>query len=266
MKPFLKWAGGKYRVLPYILPHLSQGNRYVEPFAGSGAVALNTDTTDFVVSDSNSDLINLYKTVIAQTDLFSQAIKEICTAENNTPERFYHLRHAFNTTNDRFLKAVLFVYLNRHGFNGLCRYNRSGGFNVPFGKYKKPYIPIKEITHFADKLQHAVFIAQDFRKTFEQVQAGDIVYCDPPYAPLSATANFTAYDTQGFSVQDQWDLVHCAIRAQQKGAKVYISNNDTPLTQTIYKHGRIVSFETSRVISANATSRGKVKEILVIYD
>ncbi len=266
MRPFLKWAGGKYRVLPHILPHFARGERYIEPFAGSCAVALNTDYAHYLLYDGNTDLIDLYNTIIAHKDTFIRAVHNVFIPENNISNRFYTLRHTFNTTDDSFLKSVLFVYLNRHAFNGLCRYNRSGGFNAPFGKYKKPYMPIKEITHFADVLHTATFTAQDFRDTFAQVQRGDIVYCDPPYVPLSETANFTAYAQQGFTLQDQQNLADCARHAQRQGAKVYISNNDTPITRELYKHARIIAFETNRIISANASSRGKVREILAIYD
>ena len=265
MKPFLKWAGGKYRVLPHILHHFKAGTRYIEPFAGSCAVALNTDYPEYVLCDTNMDLINLYHTVITRKDDFIQNIESLFIADNNTVEQFYNLRDIFNTTEDIFYKSVVFVYLNRHAFNGLCRYNKSGGFNTPFGKYKKPYIPITEITHFVEKFKNATFTHQDFRTTMAQAGKGDIVYCDPPYVPLSDTASFTAYAKQGFSKQDQKDLAQCAIQAQSRGAKVYISNHDTPFTHTLYKDAQIELFAVKRVISANASSRGNVGELLAKY-
>lgn len=96
-------------------------------------------------------------------------------------------------------RAVLFLYLNRHGYNGLCRYNLRGEFNVPFGRYKKPYFPEAELYHFAEKAQHAEFHCESYEECMKRADNRSVVYCDPPYAPLSSTANFTAYHTNSFS-------------------------------------------------------------------
>lgn len=266
MKPFLKWAGGKYRVLDTILPYFSKGNRYIEPFVGSGAVALNTDYEKYLLSDINPDLINLYNVAIHENGKFVDSLKNIFVPKNNQEKTYYAFRNTFNTTKDPFKKAVLFVYLNRHGFNGLCRYNRSGGFNVPLGKYRNPYIPIKEVMDFVEKLKNAEFVCQDFEKTMAQAGRGDIMYCDPPYIPLSITSSFANYAKDGFGLEQQEKLAQCAKDAQKRGAKVYISNHDTPLARDLYKESKIVSFPVKRVISASATNRRYVNEVLAIYE
>ena len=133
MKPFLKWAGNKYQIITRIQALLPCGKRLIEPFVGSGAVFLNTDYPSYELSDCNGDLIALYQHVQREGDAFIDYCQTFFTEENNTPEAYYAFRAKFNTTGDVRLKSALFVYFNKHGYNGLCRYNASGGFNVPFG-------------------------------------------------------------------------------------------------------------------------------------
>ena len=136
MRPFLKWAGGKYRLIERIKEKLPPGKRLLEPFAGSCALSLNTDYDSYWLNDINADLINLYKTLQKDGPSFIAFCRAFFKDTNNTPEKFYELRQQFNTEKDIYSKAALFLYLNRHGYNGLCRYNSSGEFNVPFGQYK----------------------------------------------------------------------------------------------------------------------------------
>ena len=148
MKPFLKWAGNKYRIIDRILNVLPAGNRLIEPFVGSGALFLNASFPAYQLSDANEDLIELYH----QLQLGGQTFIDYCGTffklEYNVAEVFYDFRVQFNTTNDLRHKAALFLYLNKHCFNGLCRYNQRGAYNVPFGRYKKPYFPAKEMGYF----------------------------------------------------------------------------------------------------------------------
>ena len=156
-KPFLKWAGGKTRVLKHILPLLPKGKRLVEPFCGSGSVFLNTNYEEYLVSDINPDLINIYNFLKEENKDFIEYCKSFFTSNNNTQERYTELRDLFNSTKDIRIKSALFIYLNRHGFNGLCRYNSTGGFNVPFGRYTKPYFPEKEMLLFQEKTKTVTF-------------------------------------------------------------------------------------------------------------
>ena len=158
--------------------------------------------------------------------------------------------------------------MNRHGYNGLCRYNKSGGFNVPFGKYKKPYFPEQELNFFADKAQSATFVCEGYRETFARVTTGDVVYCDPPYVPLSKTASFTSYAGNGFGLDEQADLANAAeeVTTEQQKVTVLISNHDTIWTRKIYEHAnRIKSIKVARTISQKATTRKKVGELLALY-
>ncbi|STV11659.1 methyl-directed repair DNA adenine methylase [Klebsiella pneumoniae subsp. ozaenae] len=197
-RAFLKWAGGKFPLLDDIKKHLPEGECLIEPFVGAGSVFLNTDFSRYILADINSDLIGLYNIVKLRTDEYVAAAREMFTPENNVAERYYLYRDEFNQSQDPLRRAVLFLYLNRHGYNGLCRYNLRGEFNVPFGRYKKPYFPEAELYHFAEKAQNAEFYCESYEECMQRADSRTVVYCDPPYAPLTATANFTAYHTQQF--------------------------------------------------------------------
>jgi len=266
-KPFLKWAGSKTRLIVSIRPYLAAGDyRYVEPFVGSGAVFLNADYSESLLCDSNADLINLYSVLKAKKTDFVKACKELFTAENNKEGRYYLFRDEFNNSSPGKRRASLFVYLNRHCYNGLCRYNSRGEFNTPFGRYTKPYFPEDEMFVFAERLQTAELSWQDFRKTLGEVGTGDVVYCDPPYVPLSTTASFTSYATGGFSVADQEELAELAREAAQKGALILISNHDTSLTRKLYRGAcLIVPVLVQRMISCNGENRIKTKELIAIF-
>ena len=186
---------------------------------------------------------------------------------HNNEVAFYKLREEFNTTTNIKRKAVLFIYLNRHGYNGLCRYNSSGGFNVPFGRYIKPYFPEKELYFFAEKAKQVDFIHSDFQHTFSKTTAADVVYCDPPYVPLSASASFTAYTHSAFGETQQKQLAQLAEESANKNATVVISNHDTEITREYYKNAsHIYSFPVKRLISSNTAQRVPVQELLAIYN
>lgn len=139
-KPFLKWAGSKRKSIDFIKENLGiSHNRLVEPFVGSGAIFLNTDYDEYLLCDLNKDLINLYNILIDNGHKFIDVCSSFFTGEYNNEEDYYKFREHFNNTENVEYKSILFLYLNRHCFNGLCRYNKSGKFNVPFGRYKKPY-------------------------------------------------------------------------------------------------------------------------------
>lgn len=265
MKPFLKWAGNKYQIIEQILAVLPAGNRLIEPFIGSGAVFLNTDYKAYLLADANPDLISLYHYLQIEGGTFIEACRAFFTPENNQSQAFYALRVLFNTTLDRRLKATLFVYLNKHCFNGLCRYNAKGGFNTPFGRYRKPYFPEKEMLFFHEKAKHAVFKAQDFLTTLNDAIPGDVIYCDPPYVPLSKTANFTDYSAGGFNQNQQLTLTTLANQLITQGITVVISNHDTEFTRHAYHNASITHFDVRRLISCDGQGRQKSAEILAVF-
>jgi len=264
-RAFLKWAGGKYPLLDDIKRHLPQGECLIEPFVGAGSVFLNTDFSRYILADINSDLISLYNIVKARTDEYVQASRELFVPETNQAEVYYQYREEFNACQDPFRRAVLFLYLNRFGYNGLCRYNLRGEFNVPFGRYKKPYFPEAELYHFAEKAQNAEFHCLSYEECMDRADVNSVVYCDPPYAPLSATANFTAYHTNSFSPKEQARLAEMAEKLVSKRIPVLISNHDTPDTREWYKAAKHFQVKVRRSISSNGGTRKKVNELLALY-
>lgn len=265
-RAFLKWAGGKYPLVDEIRRHLPAGDCLIEPFVGAGSVFLNTEYDAYVLADINSDLINLYNIVKLCTNDFVRDVRILFTNEFNNSDQFYLLRKEFNASIDAYRRALLFLYLNRHCYNGLCRYNLCGEFNVPFGRYKKPYFPEEELYWFAEKSRNATFVCEHYRTTMAKAIHGTVVYCDPPYAPLSATANFTAYHTNDFSIIDQRDLARMAHQLSiESQVPVLISNHDTKLTRDWYQQASLYVVKARRTISRNAFGRGKVNELLALY-
>lgn len=265
MKPFLKWAGGKYKIIDRILSALPQADKLVEPFVGSGAVFLNANYKSYLLADTNLDLIDLYLTVQKSGVNFIDYAIELFSPGNNTEEAFYLLRDEFNQCMDVRRRAALFVYLNRHCFNGLCRYNSKGKFNVPFGRYGKPAFPTEEVKNFHLKSQNAEFVRSDFRTTMQSISPGAVVYCDPPYAPLTLTSNFSDYTQEGFGSKDHQDLAAEASSLRARGIPVIISNHDTDYTREIYSEAVISGFDVQRFISSNAGNRTKAAEILAVF-
>lgn len=266
-RAFLKWAGGKYRLTDVINKILPKGDHLIEPFVGAGSVFLNSNHKSYLLNDINQDLINLYQIIQTRPQQFIDDAKKVFFQENNQAESYYQLRAEFNASADKYYRSLLFLYLNRHGYNGLCRYNKSGGYNVPFGKYKKPYFPEAELLFFAEKAQNATFVCEGYRQTMARAKDGDVVYCDPPYVPLSKTASFTSYAGNGFGLDEQADLANAAEEVvANTSASVLISNHDTIWTRKIYNNAtKIKAIKVARTISQNASKRKKVGELLALY-
>jgi len=266
-RAFLKWAGGKYSLSDVINKMLPKGDRLIEPFVGAGSVFLNSDHKSYLLNDINKDLINLYQIIQMKPQQFIDDAKKLFNQEHNQSETYYQLRTEFNASVDKYYRSLLFLYLNRHGYNGLCRYNKSGGYNVPFGKYKKPYFPEDELLFFAEKSQKAIFVCEGYRQTFARIKDGDVIYCDPPYVPLSKTASFTSYAGNGFGLDEQADLANVAEEVTEATqARVLISNHDTIWTRKIYQGAKkIKSLKVARTISQQGSNRKKVAELMALY-
>lgn len=265
-RAFLKWAGGKYSLVEEIQRHLPPARKLVEPFVGAGSVFLNTDFEQYLLADINPDLINLYNILKAQPDQYIQDVRALFTPEYNQKEAYLEIRAIFNQTRDPYQRSLYFLYMNRHGFNGLCRYNKKGGFNVPFGSYKKPYFPENEMYYFAEKSKRATFVCEGYPQAFSRARKGCVIYCDPPYAPLSTTANFTSYAGNGFSLDDQAALADLAEKAAtERNIPVLISNHDTTLTRRLYHGADLSVVKVRRTISRNGAGRNKVDELLARF-
>ena len=270
-KTFLKWAGNKSRVLPHLLPHIGSPRRYCEPFGGSLAVALNVEAESYTLNDVNKDLVSIYRNLLDYNDdSFIQSCEELFTPENNGKEAYLGLRELFNEATDYKERARLFIYLNRHCFNGLSRYNRRGAFNVPFGKYEKPSCPSGEMMDFRMFFltrKSVRFTSLSFEDSSLYVDLGedDVVYFDPPYVPLSDTANFTSYSTNGFTEAQQVELAQLARSLQTRGVRVIISNHDVDFTRELYEGATIYPIQVTRTIAAKNSSRKKASELIAVF-
>lgn len=264
-RPFLKWAGGKYSLLPELDRHIPAGKRLIEPFVGGGSVFLNSDKHEaFLLADVNSDLINLYQMLSVVPELVTELAERMFSGMNSE-EDYCSVRLEFNTqllTGPQ--RAAAFLYLNRHCFNGLIRYNRDGQFNVGFGKYRAPYFPAEEIKAFASMAHNCVFMNAGYRRTLALAGEGDVVYCDPPYEPLPGTAGFTNYAAGGFTWDDQIALAECCVAAHQRGARVVITNSSAPRVIDLYEqHGFTLHHVSARrAISSKGSTRETAADIV----
>lgn len=265
IRPFLKWAGSKYNCLDKILPFLPSGKRLIEPFAGSGAVFINTHYSQHVLAERNADIIALFSALQHHGETFINHCEYYFNPHFNNKDRYYEVRTQFNNCDNPQERAILFLYLNRHGYNGLCRYNSKGSYNVPFGLYTKPYFPRKEMLYFYARSKTTQFFYQDFRETFKQAQPGDVIYCDPPYVPLNDKTKLLPYNQKLFSNEDQIELKELALASAAKGIPVIISNHDTEFTRYHYQDALIKSFYVPRFINCQSSLRQPVKELLAIY-
>lgn len=257
MSTILKWAGNKTAIMPELKKHLPAGARLVEPFAGSCAVMMATDYPAYLVADINPDLINMYQKIKEDPEFFLMIASGLFKKCNK--EGFQHIRQHFNygKSSGEFWRAAAFLFLNRHCYRGLCRYNKSGGFNVPYGNYKKPYFPETEILAFVDKAQRATFICASYAETLSMLKDGDVIYCDPPY-----DSTFSGYHTAGFTEDDQYHLASILERRSSEGHPVVVSNSDTFLTRSLYRN-----FKRHRIIAPRslgvAAGEGKSAEEII---
>ncbi|WP_341270258.1 Dam family site-specific DNA-(adenine-N6)-methyltransferase [Morganella morganii] len=260
-KTILKWAGSKVGIMEQLHPHLPKTKRLVEPFAGSCAVMMNTDYEQYLIADVNDDLITLYQAAASDNlDVILLIARGLFKMESF--QSGYYLERDFFNNYKHALKpefiAAYFIYLNRHCYNGLCRYNQSGGFNVPCGNYKKTYFPEDEIRAFSAKANKADIKCQSWEETLLQTCAGDGVYADPPYMGTG----FTRYHTAGFNDADQVALAETlAVLHDHRGIPVTASNSIAAKELYADLGFTIHEIEAPRKISSNG-NRKPVTEII----
>ena len=261
-KSILKWAGNKIRIMETLQQYIGTPNIFVEPFGGSFVVSLNTKANEYRIGDINSDIIGLYNAVLNDPNFISTAKQYY--VDGIDKDKFAKIRDEFNKTRSPYL----FLYLNRHCFNGLTRYNKSGKFNVPFGDYDKVHFPEEEIKNFKTKFTGITFNNTTFEDPsyYVGLGEGDVVYFDPPYLPASDTANFTDYTKEGFSIEQQQQLADICKTLASKGVKVIVSNHDVPLAREMYEGAMFHPISVSRSISASGGSRKKAQEIIAVWN
>ena len=271
LRPFVKWAGGKRQLLHEIGKRLPDTiDTYFEPFVGGGALLVNLQNekriSKAVISDLNSELINLYNVVKKNPDKLIDALS--CEEFENSKDAFRHLKTEFNTLTglpgNKVRRAALLMYLNKHGYNGLWRVNSKGKFNVPFGRYTKMSMPTEHsILKFSTMLKNVKILNQDFERAVRPAKKGDFVYFDPPYQPISKTANFTDYNSNGFTFDDQKRLADVFRKLDAKDVRLMLSNSKVPKIEELFDGFTIDTVEAKRFINCNGERRNGTKEIIV---
>lgn len=267
-RPFLKYAGGKQRLLRTILPLLpapAPGGRYIEPFLGAGSVLLNKHVPVSLAGDANPDLMAIWVALQARPlELIREAAK-LFAPENNSQDAYLRIRSEYNDAACRFDRAVRLLYLNRFGFNGLYRVNKSGRFNVPFGRPSTlPSLPEKELLSASNRLPSVQLHSGSFQALLGDAGRGDVVYCDPPYLAGTDESSFVSYTSNSFTYKDQVELRDLALAAAGRGAFVAISNHANELTRDLYKGFACHELTVHRSISSRAASRGSEVELVAV--
>jgi DNA adenine methylase len=261
-RPFLKWAGGKRQLLSEILPQIPQSRgTYHEPFLGGGALFFKLQPERAVLADLNERLVRTYRAVRDDVESVILALQEC----KNDKDFYLRTRARDIDAASNVELAAWFIFLNKTGFNGLYRVNKKGKFNVPFGAYKNPLIcDVDNLRACSQALAGVKILHTDFRHVEEMTEPGDFVYFDPPYVPLSATASFTSYTRDGFTIEDQTELRDIAKALKHKRVHVLLSNSSTAVVHELYAEG----FErkevyATRAINSDGAKRGKVAEALI---
>jgi DNA adenine methylase len=273
-KPFLRWAGGKRRLTDLLIDSFPtsfepKSDSYFEPFIGGGALvfALGDKTSNFYIpgknlylNDSNPDLIVTYQVVRSEIDLLVKRLSKL--AQDTSKSAYEKIRSS--SPEDEIGRAARFIYLNKTCFNGLWRVNSKGVFNVPWGKLKNPLIFDEEsLRACGHRLKGAHITRGDFGKAAAKARKGDLVYFDPPYLPLTASASFSKYAKDDFTAEDHQRLADLIRTLTKNGVHVILSNADTPLSREIF--GPVLTLRQvsmNRSISASGNSRKPVMEIL----
>ena len=266
--PVLKWAGGKRQLLDTLIPLVPKDySVYCEPFVGGGALFFALQPQSACINDVNHELIRVYTVIKNDVDALIEQLKQF----QNNKDQFYEIR-SWDRNKDKYThlsdieKAARIIYLNRTCFNGLFRVNASGEFNVPFGNYANPNIvnePVLRAISFYFNNSEIVFTAVDYAEILKNLPDNAFVYLDPPYDPVSVTANFTGYTKDGFSRDEQIKLRKCCDELNERGIKFMLSNSATDFICDQYSKYNIEIISAKRLVGADASKRGRIQEVIV---
>jgi DNA adenine methylase len=262
--PFLKWAGGKRRLLGQIARLApARYERYLEPFLGGGAVALALARDPMLLNDANHELIEAYEVVRDDVEGLCDLLDEL--QARHCAEEFYRVRSLCPDRMGRTEQAARFIYLNKTAYNGLYRVNRSGRFNVPLGRYRDPVLyDRRNLLAVSQVIRRALLSADDYADFLARnVRAGDFVYLDPPYHPVGRYSDFKRYTRHQFREQDQRRLAEAFDDIIARGAHPVLSNSNCAFTRALYARHRIMVVEAPRAISSDGSGRQPITEILV---
>jgi len=264
VKPFLKWAGGKQQIVKLLLQCLPadvENRTYREPFLGGGSLFFALQPKKAILSDANKHLIQCYKWVRDRPDLIAEYLQE--HYKNNSEKYYYKIRELYNQSTNSTAQAARFIYLNKACFNGIFRVNKSGAFNVPYGKRQNPNLPnIHHLRDVSKVLASAEFTAKAFEKALEGVNKNDFIYLDPPYPPLNNTSCFTHYTCDKFMNKDQERLAGVVRDLDTAGCLFMVSNAHTQKIRQLYRQFNISPLSVTRFITCKSVRR-KVEELII---
>jgi DNA adenine methylase len=269
ISPFLKWVGGKRQIMPAILEYLPKklsSYTYYEPFIGGGAVLFHLQPKTAIINDFNEELINVYRVIKENPKELLEDLKK----HKNESDYFYKIRLLDRSPKFQKLSAVKkasrIIYLNKTCYNGLYRVNSAGEFNSPFGRYKNPNIVnepiIKAVSNYLN-LNDIKIYSGDYEDALQNIKKNSFVYFDPPYDPVSESANFTGYIQGGWEAADQVRLKEVCDRLNAKGVKFLLSNSATEFIKDLYKDYNINIIKATRAINSDGEKRGEVEEVLI---
>lgn len=266
--PVVKWVGGKRQLLDELTPLFPKRfTAYCEPFVGGGAVLFRMQPRIAYVNDMNKELIQMYEVIRDHVDELIALLGEY----PNEEAHFYRIRDWDRDKEQyerlsKIQRAARMIYLNKTCYNGLFRVNNAGEFNAPFGHYKNPNIvnapTLRAVSHYFQKAQ-ITFSCVDYEKVLASLTKGTFVYLDPPYDPISNTANFTGYTKGGFDRAEQIRLRQCCDDLNRRGIRFMLSNSATEFIQAQYAAYHITIVQAKRAVNSNAAKRGQVDEVLV---
>ena len=271
-KPFLKWVGGKGQLLSQFDTLFPQTfYHYYEPFVGSGAVFFHLlPAIPAILNDSNPNLIAVYQHIQSQVDELLSILYQIRydyhkMAPEQQEKRYYQVRDTYNILPAGTIeKSAFLIFLNKTGYNGLYRESKRGGYNVPFGRYDNPALfDEANLRSVSKALHHVELLNGNFCKAVETARAGDFVYFDPPYMPVSKTSSFTSYTHSNFDAQQQMQLAELARQLADKGVQVMLSNSNSEFIRCLYKDFELHEVRASRAINSKADLRGKITELVI---
>lgn len=267
--PFIKWAGGKRQLLPQIRERMpDKYNRFYEPFVGGGAVTFDILPSNAVINDINRALVNAYRQICNVPEKFLDEVEQIDSAMwENGKEYYYSIRQHYN---DKLMKeefdpelAALFVFLNKHCFNGLYRVNGKGLFNVPYNNSRNQSCNNEMIMAVSEYLKNVEIMEGDFQIVCEQAEKGDFLFLDSPYAPLNPTS-FESYTKEGFDIESHKRLSSIYDELTRKGCYCMLTNHNTELINELYgsKGYKIDIVSVKRIINSDASNR-KGEEVII---
>lgn len=294
VRPFVKWAGGKNKLIPQMeqyYPKELKENKidvYIEPFVGGGAILMDIlkkyNIKKAYAFDINKNLINCYNIIKDKVESLVLELKKLEEEylkldDENRKEYYYDIRKKYNSINienenEALEKTTYFIFLNKTCFNGLYRENRKGQFNVPIGKYKNPTIFDEEnLIELSKLIKNVTFINGDYRESYKYIEENTFIYFDPPYRPINKTSSFTSYSKEDFNDENQKELGEYfrKINDNNSNVKLMLSNSNPKnnnekddFFEQIYNGFKINEIKANRMINSNKEKRGKISELLII--